>query len=139
MILEDNESIRKLLTNARRIAVVGCSPKPERDSNMIARYLIDAGYEVIPVNPGQAEILGKKCYPDVASIPGPVDITDVFRSPEHMPGVVEDAIRAKAKCVWMQLETAHPDAVQRADAAGLDVVVEKCIKVAHGVLKLPRK
>lgn len=139
MILEDPEALRKLLTASRRIAVVGCSPKPERDSHDVAKYLLQAGYEVVPVNPGRSEILGQKCYPDVASIPGRVDIVDVFRSPEHMPAVVEDAIRAQAPCVWMQLETSHPDAVKRADAAGLDVVVDKCIKVAHRVLGIPKK
>ncbi len=136
MILENPEALRRLLGSARRIAVVGCSPKPERDSHDIAKYLLEVGYEVIPVNPGQAEILGRKCHPDVVSIPGIVDIVDVFRSPEHMLGVVEDAIRAKSRSVWMQLDTSHPDAVRRADGAGLDVVVEKCIKVAHKVLRI---
>lgn len=132
-ILERPEDLKHLLQTARRIAVVGCSPKPERDSHDVAKYLIDAGYEIVPVNPGPTEILGRKCLP---IIPEGVDIADVFRSPEHMLGVVEEAIRAGAKAVWMQLGTSNPEAVRRADAAGLDVVVEKCIKVAHKVLRI---
>jgi hypothetical protein len=135
-ISEDLEAIRRLLTESRTIAVVGLSPKPDRDSNDVARYLIDQGYEVIPVNPGQHEILGRKCR---ASIPEGVDIVDVFRRPEHMPAVVEEAIRAKAKAVWMQLETGNEEAARRAAGAGLTVVVEKCIKVAHKVLRIPKK
>ncbi len=132
-LLEQPEDIRKLLTSARRIAVVGCSPKPERDSHDVAKHLIEAGYEVFPVNPGQTEILGRPCTP---TIPDGMDIVDVFRSPEHMPAVVEDAIRARAKAVWMQLDTGNPEAAKRAGEAGLDVVYEKCIKVAHKVLRI---
>ncbi len=136
---EDREGLRRLLTGAKSIAVVGASPKPDRDSHAIAKYLIEAGYDVYPVNPGQDEILGRKCYPDLASLPGPMDIVDVFRRPEHMPAVVEEAIAAKARCVWMQLDTGNAEAARRAVGAGLDVVVEKCIKVAHSVLRIPRK
>lgn len=139
IITEDTDAVRALLTNARRIAVVGLSPKPERDSNMVAQYLIAAGYEVIPVNPGQTEILGRKCYPDVVSIPGTVDIVDVFRSPDAVPGIVEEAIQAKAKAVWLQLGAGHTEAARRAADAGLQVVVESCIKVAHGVLGVPAR
>ncbi len=140
MILnEDTTAIRALLESARRIAVVGISPKPERDSNMVAQYLIAAGYEVIPVNPGQAEVLGRKCYPDLGSIPGPVDIVDVFRSPEHVPGVVEDAIRAGAKAVWLQLGAEHPEAARRASDAGLAVIFDSCIKVAHQILRVAKR
>ncbi|MBI2900601.1 MAG: CoA-binding protein [Planctomycetes bacterium] len=136
MELADNDSIRRLLESARRIAVVGASPKPERDSHDVTKYLIEAGYEVFPVNPGQTLILGRPC---TAAIPAGMDIVDVFRSPEHVPGVVEEAIRAGAKCVWMQLGTSNPDAVRRAAEAGLDVVADKCIKVAHGVLKIAKR
>jgi len=130
-ISNDPRALRNLLETSRRIAVVGCSPNPERDSHMIARYLIDAGYDVVPVNPGQTQILGRTCYPDVASIPGPVDIVDIFRSPEHVPPVVEEAISAKAKAVWLQLGVGHEGAEKRASEAGLLVVSELCIMVVH--------
>src|SRR5207247_1221554 len=102
-ISNDRDSLRNLLESARRIAVVGSSPNPARDSHAITKYLIDAGDDVIPVNPGQEEILGRKCYPTLAAVPGPVDIVDIFRSPEHVPPIVEEAIAARAKVVWMQL------------------------------------
>ena|SRR5688572_32280816 len=130
-ISNDSRALRNLLETSRRIAVVGCSPKPERDSHAIAKYLIDSGYEVFPVNPGQAEILDRPCYPDVASIPGGVEIVDIFRSPEHVPPVVEDAIASKAKAVWLQLGVGNEDAERRASDAGLMVVSEQCILVVH--------
>jgi len=130
-ISNDPRALRNLLETSRRIAVVGCSPNPERDSHRIARYLIDAGYDVVPVNPGQTKILGRTCYPDVVSIPGPVDIVDIFRSPEHVPPVVEEAISAKAKAVWLQLGVGHEGAEKRASEAGLLVVSEHCIMVVH--------
>ncbi len=133
-ISNDDDAIRALLRTAKRIAVVGASPKPDRDSHRIARYLIEAGYEVIPVNPGQTEILGRRCYPDLASIPGKVDLVDVFRSPEHVPGVVEDALAAGAGALWLQLGAGHDGAVRRAAEAGMDVVSEQCIMVVHKVL-----
>ena len=130
-ISNDPRALRNLLETSRRIAVVGCSPKPERDSNVIASYLIGAGYDVVPVNPGQTRILGRDCFPDVTSIPGGVDIVDIFRSPEHVPQVVEDAIAAKANAVWMQLGVGNDDAARRAMEAGLFVVIERCIMVVH--------
>lgn len=119
-----------ILRNTRRIAVVGCSPNPDRDSHQIAKYLIDVGYEVFPVNPGHDRILDRPCTP---AIPDGMDIACVFRRPEHMPEVVEDAIRAGAKCVWMQLETGNPESADRARAAGLEVVYEKCIRTVHTI------
>jgi predicted CoA-binding protein len=133
-ISNDTRSLRNLLETTRRIAVVGCSPKPDRDSHAIAKYLIDAGYDVVPVNPGQDSILGRKCYPDVKSIPGGVDLVDVFRSPEHVPPVVEDAIDAGAKAIWLQLGVGNDDAERRASDAGLTVVSERCILVVHRAL-----
>ena len=130
-ISNDQRSLRNLLETSRRIAVVGCSPKPDRDSHVIARYLIGAGYDVVPVNPGQSRILDRNCYQDVTSIPGGVDIVDIFRSPEHVPPVVEEAIAAKAKAVWMQLGVGNDDAAERASEAGLLVVMERCIMVVH--------
>jgi hypothetical protein len=133
-ISNDPRALRNLLESSRRIAVVGCSPKPDRDSHAIARYLMDTGYDVVPVNPGHARILGLACHPDVASIPEPVDIVDIFRRPEHVPPIVEAAIAAKAKAVWMQLGVGNEEAAQRASEAGLLVVVERCIRVVHGTL-----
>lgn len=130
-ISNDPRALRNLLESARRIAVVGCSPKPDRDSHVIARYLIGAGYDVVPVNPGQSRILDRECYPDVTSIPGGVDIVDIFRSPEHVPPVVEEAIAAKAKAVWLQLGVGNEEAEKRASEAGLLVVSEQCIMVVH--------
>ena len=137
-ISADRDAIRNLLQEARRIAVVGSSPNPARDSHAITKYLIDAGYDVIPVNPGQEEILGRKCYPTLSAVPGPVDIVDIFRSPEHVPPIVEEAIAAKAKSVWMQLGVGNAAAAKRAAEAGLKVVVERCIKVDHSALRIPR-
>src|SRR5262245_8964094 len=137
-ISDDREALRTLLTTARRIAVVGSSPNPARDSHAITKYLIDAGYDVIPVNPGQEEILGRKCYPTLAAIPEPVDIVDIFRSPEHVPPIVEESIAAKAKAVWMQLGVGNIQAAHRATEAGLQVVVERCIKVDHSALRIGR-
>lgn len=130
-ISNDPAAMTKLLRSARRIAVVGASPNPERDSHKITKYLIEAGYDVIPVNPGQDEVLGRKCYPDVASIPDPVDIVDIFRRPEHVPPIADEAIAAKAKALWMQLGVGHPEAAKKASEAGLQVVADRCIMVVH--------
>jgi len=126
-----SEEIRGLLTRARTIAVVGLSPDPARDSHRVAAYLQRHGYRVIPVNPAVGEVLGEKAYPDLASVPVPIDIVDVFRKPEAIPGIVDDAIAVKAKAVWMQLGLAHNAAAEKARAAGLEVVMSKCIMVQH--------
>ncbi|MCI0341803.1 MAG: CoA-binding protein [Planctomycetales bacterium] len=136
-ISRDMAAIRKLLTEARRIAVVGCSPKPERDSHKIGRFLIEAGYDVVPVNPGHETLLDRRCYPDVRAIPEPVDIVDVFRSPDQVPPVAEDAIASRARALWLQLGVGNPEAEKRASDAGLLVVAEQCIMVAHRVLRIP--
>ncbi len=120
----DQAKLRALLTATKTIAVVGASPKPERDSHKIAKYLLDVGYRMIPVNPGQSEILGQTCYPDLKSIPEPVDMVDLFRRAEDTPPVVDDTIAIKATSVWFQLETRNDDAVRRALEAGLAVVAD---------------
>jgi hypothetical protein len=134
-ITDNRDAIRRLLEAARRIAVVGCSPKPDRDSHVVARYLIDAGYDVVPVNPGHDELLGRRCYPDLVSIPGGAEIVDIFRRSEHVPPIVEEAVKIGAKAVWMQQEVEHAGAARRASEAGLDVVQNRCIKVWHALLK----
>jgi predicted CoA-binding protein len=138
-ITGDRERMRGLLTEARTIAVVGDSPNPARDAHRIAEYLIRAGYEVIPVNPQYAEVHGLRCFPTLRAIGRPVDIVDIFRRPEHTPEVVEDAIAAKAKCVWFQLETLTEAAANRADGAGLATVRNACSMVVHRTLGIPGK
>lgn len=125
--------IGEILDTARTIAVVGVSDKPERDSFRVARYLQEHGYRIIPVNPALTEVLGTRCYPDLASIPAEVavDVVDVFRKPEFIPAIVEDAIARGALTVWMQLGLAHNAAAAKARAAGLRVVMDRCIKVEH--------
>ncbi len=121
----------ELMRDAKTIAVVGVSSSPGRDSHDVARYLIEAGYEVFLVNPNEDEVLGRKVYDRVQDLPQPVDIVDVFRRPEHVPPVVEDAIAAGARTVWMQLGIVHEEAASRARAAGLEVVMNRCTKVDH--------
>ncbi len=130
-MIEDNTAVRDLLTSARTIAVVGLSPKEARPSHQVARYLIAAGYEVIPVNPGQSEILGRPCYPDLASVPVAVDIVDIFRRSEDVGPIVEAAVAIGARAVWMQLGVVNEEAAHRARAAGLTVVMDRCLKVEH--------
>jgi len=123
--------MRRLLEGARRIAVVGLSPKPWRDSNHIGQYLLDRGYEVIPVYPRQEEILGQKVYRRVQDIPGGVDLVDVFRRSEEVSGVVDDALAARAPAIWLQLGCVDEGAAERATAAGVLVVMDRCIMVDH--------
>lgn len=116
--------------------MVGLSPRPERPSHGVARYLIAQGYKVIPVNPTVDEVLGLKSYPDLKSIPEPVDVVDIFRRSEHVPPIVEQAIEIGAKAVWMQLGVMHAEAAARAEAAGLAVVMNRCISIEHQRLGL---
>lgn len=111
----------------KTIAVVGCSPKPVRPSHYVAAFLKDQGYRVVPVNPGHAEILGEKCYPSLREIPFPVDVVDVFRRPEEVGPVVDDAIAIKAKALWLQDGIRHPEGEEKARAAGLLVVADDCM------------
>jgi len=123
--------IKAILENSKTIAIVGLSDKPERDSYRVAEYLKEKGYAIIPVNPAKTEILGEKSYPDLASIPGPVDIVDIFRNIDAIPGIVDEAIGIKAKVVWMQLGLAHNASAQKAAEAGLTAVQSKCLKIEH--------
>ena len=123
--------ISKLLREYKNIAIVGLSPKTNRPSNQVARYLIEAGYNIIPVNPGHEEILGLKCYPDLESVSEPVDIVDVFRRSEDVPPVVESAIKIAAKVIWMQQGIINEEAASRARKAGLTVIMDRCLKVDH--------
>jgi len=123
--------IAELLDSARTIAVVGLSGKRYRPSYGVAEYLKRAGYRIIPVNPNEAEVLGERSYPDLDSIPEPVDIVDIFRRPEFVPEIVEAAIRKGAKVIWMQEGVSHEEAAGRAEAAGLAVVMDRCILKDH--------
>lgn len=132
-----SDEIRRILSAARTIAVVGLSRDPNRDSHRVAAYLQAQGYRVIPVNPAVKEVLGEKAYPDLASVPVPVDVVDVFRRVEAIPGIVDEAIAVKAKAVWMQLGLAHNAAAEKARGAGLAVVMNKCIMMQHRHLGVP--
>lgn len=129
--LESDEEIRTLLSGARTIAVVGMSDKPHRDSYQVGRYLHSQGYAIIPVNPALREVLGIPALPDLDSIGFEVDIVDIFRRAEHVPEVVDAAVRCGAHAVWMQFGAAHAGAAARAVAAGLCVVTDRCIMVDH--------
>ncbi len=124
----------ELIRDAKTIAVVGVSAKPDRPSHDVARYLIEHGYTVYLVNPTETEVLGRPVYASVADLPEPVDIVDVFRRPGDVPPVVEDAIAARAKTVWMQLGIVNEDAAARARDAGLEVVMDRCTKIEHARL-----
>jgi hypothetical protein len=123
--------ISEILRVCRTIAVVGLSAKRYRPSYGVAEYMQRSGYRIIPVNPHETEILGENCYPDVESIPEPIDIVDVFRRPEFVPEIVEAAIRKGAKVVWMQEGVVHEEAARRAREAGLEVVMDRCILKDH--------
>ncbi|HNY66145.1 MAG TPA: CoA-binding protein [Deltaproteobacteria bacterium] len=125
------EEIRDILRQAKTIAVVGLSANPGRDSNRVSAYMQDHGYRIVPVNPALPEVLGEKSYPDLASIPFPVDIVDIFRKVEAIPGIVDEAIAIGAQVVWMQSGLAHNASAAKAREAGLQVVQSKCIMVEH--------
>lgn len=131
-------SIAELLASARTIAVVGISSKRFRPSHGVAEYLQRAGYRIIPVNPLETEVLGEKAWPDLDSVPEPVDIVDIFRRSEFVPELVEAAIRIGARAVWMQEGVVHEEAARRAEAAGLTVVMDRCILKDHRRLAFAR-
>ena len=124
--------IAEILGSTRTIAVVGLSGKRYRPSYGVAEYMQRAGYRIIPVNPLETEVLGEKCYPDLDSVPDAVDVVDIFRRSEFVPAIVEAAIRKGVKVVWMQEGVIHEEAARRAEAAGLTVVMDRCILKDHG-------
>jgi predicted CoA-binding protein len=129
--------LRRLLTEARTIAVVGASSKPARPSNGVFRTLLAAGYRVIPVNPNETEVLGQKAYGSLAEVPEKVDLVDVFRRAEETPPVADQAVAAGARALWLQLGVVNPEAASRARAGGLLVVMDACIAVEHRRLGIP--
>jgi hypothetical protein len=121
----------RILNSSRTIAIVGLSSKPDQPSYRVASYLKEQGYKMIPVNPAEKEILGERCYPDLASIPESIDVVDIFRRSEKVPPIVEEAIRIGANAVWMQEGVINEEAASRARKAGLMVVMDKCMRKEH--------
>jgi predicted CoA-binding protein len=133
-ILTEDRDIKAVLENSKKVAVLGLSPKPERDSHMVARYLKSKGYGVIPVRPGQEEILGERAYASLDDIDQSVDIVDVFRNPNVVLEHAKETLRLKPKVFWMQLGVASQEAADVLTEAGIDVVMDKCLKVEHARL-----
>lgn len=129
--MSDEQLISHLLANSRTIAVVGLSDKPHRDSYRVASYLQQAGYRIIPVNPRCREVLGEPCYPDLESVPDPIDLVDVFRRAEDTPSVAESAVRVGAGALWLQLGIASEETQRIAESATLPLVMDHCILVEH--------
>lgn len=127
---QDPDVIRRVLSY-HSVAIVGLSGNELRASNFVGRYLQIQGYEVIPVNPREESILGNVSYPSLADIPQPVEIVDVFRKPEALPAIAEEAVAIGAKCLWMQFGVISQEAADIATAGGLDVVMDKCMKVEY--------
>ncbi len=133
----DIPTLRRLLHDYRRIAVVGISAEWHRPSYFVGKYLLEHGYTMIPVNPKYTEVLGQKCYPDLraaAQDAGSIDMVDCFRRSEDIGPLADVAIAIGAKCLWMQLGVSNASAAERARAAGLDVVQDRCVKIEHGRL-----
>ncbi len=125
------EEIRLILENAKKIAVIGLSPKEERPSNRVAKYLMEHGYDIIPVNPGQKEIFSIKCYSSISDIPFEVDVADLFLNPDRIPSAVDQAIKKGIKVIWMQLGIYHHEAARKAVNSGVKVIMDRCIKIEH--------
>ncbi len=117
----------EILNDSRVVAIVGLSASADRPSNIVGRYLKEHGYRVIPVNPREKEVLGEICYPDLVSIPEPVDVVDIFRPAAEVPAIVREAIRLGAKAIWIQEGIVNEEAAKRARAAGLQVVMDRCM------------
>jgi hypothetical protein len=132
--MDDIPTLRRLLTTCRTIAVVGLSADWFRPSYFAAKYMLDHGYTVIPVNPKYPEILGQKAYASLRDIPVPVDMVDVFRRPADLPPIAREAVAIGARCLWQQLGVANLEADAIAREAGLDSVMDRCVKIEHGRL-----
>ena len=132
-----DDEIRALLTSARRIAVVGASSNPGRPSHGIFGQLLRAGYEVIAVNPNESSVHGQAAYASLQEVPGPIDIVDVFRRPEHTPPIADEAVAVGARALWLQSGIRNESAAERARAGGLVVIMDACIGVMHSLLRVP--
>jgi predicted CoA-binding protein len=124
-------TVKEILERYKNIAVVGLSSQTWRPSYSVSRYMQTVGYRIVPVNPNETEVLGEKAYASLDDVPGPIEIVDIFRRPEFVPDIVEAAIRRKARVIWMQLGVVNEAAAERARAAGLEVVMDRCILVEH--------
>jgi predicted CoA-binding protein len=128
---QDPPTIQRLLHRARTIAIVGLSANDLRPSNFVGFYLQRHGYRVIPVNPRETEILGQKCYPGLLDVPEPVDIVNVFRAPDALPGIARDAVAIGAGTLWCQFGVINTEGAQIAEDGGVTVIMDRCIKVEH--------
>lgn len=128
---QDPQVINALLRSARTVAIVGLSKDPLRPSNFIGFYLKRHGYTIVPVNPRETEILGERSYPSLTAIPFPVDVVDVFRRPDAVPDIAREAVAIGAKALWLQFGVVSPEGARIAEDAGLDVVMDRCMKVEH--------
>ncbi|MEX0944886.1 MAG: CoA-binding protein [Balneolaceae bacterium] len=132
---DETDLIEDVLDHIQTIAIVGISRNRHKDSNFVGRYLQNAGYKIIPVNPGADEILGEKAYPDLTSIPVPVDAVDIFIKPEYVSQIVDQALELKPKAIWLQLGTGqHPAEKSKGEEAGVMMIQNRCIKVDHQFL-----
>ena len=130
-IIDDIAGLRRVLALSRTIAVVGLSANWYRPSHFAAKYMQDKGFSIVPVNPAYAEVLGERCYPDLASIPRPVDMVDCFRKPGDIVPIAREAVAIGAKVLWMQLGIRNDEAARIALDGGLDVVMDRCVKIEH--------
>jgi predicted CoA-binding protein len=128
---QDPRAISDLLRSARTIAVVGLSPNVLRPSNFVGFYLQRHGYRIVPVNPRESEILGERSYPSLTEIPFPVDIVDVFRAPDAVPGIAREAVEIGARALWLQFGVISPEGAEIAERGGLTVIMDRCMKVEH--------
>jgi len=128
--------ITEILQDYRVVAVVGLSANPDRPSHRVAKYLQEHGYRIVPVRPGCQAILGEKCYPSLQDIPFPVEVVDIFRNVDAIPGIVDEAIAVGAKVVWMQQGLEEPLSARKARQAGLRVVMDRCMKIEHDLRRL---
>jgi predicted CoA-binding protein len=128
---QDPLTIQRVLHNAKTIAIVGLSDNELRASHFVGYYLKRHGYQVIPVNPRQTEILGQKCYPSLLDVPEPVDIVDVFRAPDALPGIARDAVAIHAGTLWCQFGVINEEGARIAEEGGLTVIMDRCLKVEH--------
>jgi uncharacterized protein len=128
---QDPLTIQRVLLTAGTIAIVGLSDNELRASNFVGYYLKRHGYDVIPVNPRQTEILGQKCYPSLLDVPVPVDVVDVFRAPEALPGIARDAVAIQAGALWCQFGVINEEGAQIAEDGGLKVIMDRCLKIEH--------
>ncbi len=133
-IITDDKKIKNILDTSKTIAVLGLSPNPERASNQVSGYLKAQGYRIIPIRPGEEEILGEKVYASLDDVNGPIDIVDVFRNSDEVMAHAHEAIRLKPKVFWMQLYIENKEAAALLTEAGVDVIMNRCIKVEHGRL-----